>query len=209
MTHAARSVFNRTRLYRALGSSPEPEFSFSKIKTRETMTETLVKPVLVEKDAMMLVGISVETANIWEAHPETAQIPALWDRFFKNAVANKITHRQNPHLLFGAYSNYESDYRGKYTQLVGAEVAQVEILPEDFTAIHVPAQTYLVFKREGVMPKAVNEAWQDVWFYFNSSDAEYERAYTVDFERYNQYNPEFVEVFVAVRPKPLFLHDPS
>ncbi len=66
----------------------------------------------------------------------------------------------------------------------------------------IPAAKYLVFTSEkGSMPDIVIKAWQDIWAWFASS--EIERAYTGDFESYDERcaNPQEaqVDIYIAIK----------
>jgi predicted transcriptional regulator YdeE len=158
----------------------------------------LEKPLLVHREESKFVGPSVRTANRLEMQPDKGQIGLLWKRFFEEGMAEKISGRVHPDLLFGIYMEYESDVNGMYSFLVGCEVASTNKIPEGMRFAIAPPGKYLKFVGKGAMPNAVIEAWGSIWKYF-SGFPEFERAYTTDYEIYNSPNPTEVEIYIAVK----------
>jgi predicted transcriptional regulator YdeE len=146
---------------------------------------------------MNVVGIDVRTTNAEEADPKTARIGALWQRFFRDGVLEKVRGRKGGAIL-GVYTSYESDHTGLYTLIVGAEAASLDGQPAGLAGIAVPAARYLVFKAKGPMPKALIEEWGRIWQFFASA-TEHARAYTSDFERHDPTKPDEVEIHIAIR----------
>jgi predicted transcriptional regulator YdeE len=147
---------------------------------------------------MHVVGIEVRTKNALEANPDTARIADLWRRFFAEKVSEKITHRPDPGVVLGVYTNYESDHTGFYTLIVGAQVRDAKSIPNGMVGVTIPAAQYLVFPAPGRIPEAIVTAWGKVWNYFAQSSAA-RRAYTTDFELYNMSDGEAsAEIYVAI-----------
>ena len=55
-----------------------------------------------------------------------------------------------------------------------------------------------MFTGKGELPSAVIQSWGAVWQYFEEQTRD-KRAYTVDFERFDQRGPSRVEIYIAVR----------
>ncbi|MDR9853568.1 effector binding domain-containing protein [Paenibacillus sp. VCA1] len=153
----------------------------------------------------VLTGVSIRTSNLRESGPE-AQIPLLWERYFAGGLQQQPSLK-NPHVLYALYTDYESDVNGDYTLLLGHEVeprlAGETSLNTAATAT-TPDAAYIKFtSKRGPVQRVVPELWQDIWAYFQNSDAE--RAYTGDFERYDLrgFDPAdaVVDIFVAVKEK--------
>ncbi|WP_421853810.1 GyrI-like domain-containing protein [Marinomonas sp.] len=138
-------------------------------------------------------GLSVRTNNASEMNQETAKIGVLHQTFAQQAT---VSYEKGA-CLYGAYYQYESDYTGDFSVLVGAEPDMVESNTE-LEHVVLPAGDYLVFSGEGEMPQVVIDVWQEIWRYFSSDDCVHRRAYTVDFECYTSENS--VDVYIAVKP---------
>jgi predicted transcriptional regulator YdeE len=155
------------------------------------------KPKLIQVPAFRLMGLATRTTNALEMNSAIARIPTIWQRFFAENVGAAIPHRTHPQNLLGVYTNYVSDHTGEYSMMVAAEVNK-PAQQAGLTHLHVPAATYLVFSASGAMPQTVVETWQRVWAYFTPSAA-HQRAYTVDFERYDAARPDFIEIYIAIK----------
>lgn len=137
-------------------------------------------------------GISVRTNNSKEMEPSTAQIGALWEKFY-GEVAPKLPRGSK---VFGLYTNYESDHNGNYDVVACTDSE----LPKDISGVEsfdIKAGGYLVFSEEGDMPQTVFKLWNQIWEYFSSPDCPYKRAYTTDFELYKSENE--IEISIAVQ----------
>lgn len=122
---------------------------------------------------------------------EPYAISQLWDRFRSDTTVARIPGRVNNGASVAVYTEYESDYTGPYTLLVGFEVAADADVPSGIRVIDVPGQKYAVILAQGKQPEAVQQAWQWVWA------SALDRAYTADFDEY--LGPEDVRLHVAIR----------
>ena len=128
---------------------------------------------------MKIIGISVETTNI---NGKSAQdIGSLWEKFFSENIFNLIPNKISPDIL-AIYTDYESNYQGKYTTIIGCEVSEIDEIPQNCIAREFPKENFNIFKAKGEMPQAVVEIWAKIW----AEDKVLNRKYTYDFERYNQ-----------------------
>jgi predicted transcriptional regulator YdeE len=150
-------------------------------------------PQVVEYEGTVVVGLEAHTSNALEANPAQASIPALWERFFHERLSDRVPGAGAP---FGVYTDYESDHTGSYRIIAGVALRPDESVPHGLRRIAIPAGTYLVFHANGDMPQALIDTWMAIWQYFQAHP-EYQRAYTVDFERYVA--PSRVDVHIAVR----------
>lgn len=162
--------------------------------------EEIKQPTMIEREAFQIVGISAQTSNANEITPQ-AKIPKLWSDFYQQEVMGQIKNPVNE-VIFGLYSDYEADVNGDYSITLGAEVATTDEITQGMVVKTIPAAKYLVFTSEkGSMPDIVIKAWQDIWAWFASS--EIERAYTGDFERYDERcaNPleAQVDIYIAIK----------
>jgi len=160
------------------------------------MTRTEEQQATIE-----LAGISIRTTNNEEAGPG-GRIPGLWDAYFQSNILEHLD-AANPHLIYGLYTDYESDANGAYTLLLGHEKGNSapESL-ENYDQAVIPASRYLVFKtKKGPFHEVVPQAWIEIWTYFESSSIE--RAYTGDYELYDtrNFNPNEVEIEIYIAVK--------
>ncbi len=144
-----------------------------------------------------IVGISAQTTNAAEMNPLMAKIPSLWGQFWNNTVLTKIPNKQE-NVIVGVYTNYEKDYQGAYTLIIGAPVTRKVDVIAGMTVVIIPAGTYLVFSNQGpVMPQIVMQTWQYIWQYFETNK-QYQRAYVADIEWYDTSSPEKVEIYISI-----------
>jgi predicted transcriptional regulator YdeE len=136
-------------------------------------------------------GLCARTDNATEMDPKKGKIASLWQAF-DEAVAVDYKHGER---VYGVYYDYESDHTGKFTVLAGFDGAT---LPSSVNLENITIQEskYLVFTYKGEMPQIAIDAWTDVWNYFSSGKAEYQRLYSTDFEYYPNANE--IEVHIAV-----------
>ncbi len=141
-----------------------------------------------------IIGISVVTTN--ENGQSNKDIGALWGKFFEmsSQIPNKISDD-----IYSIYTDYETDYTGKYTAIIGFEVSTLNEIPNGFIGREIGGGKYKKFLAKGEMPRAVVETWKKIW----EKDAELNRRYTNDFEVHgvNSQNgsDSEVEIFIAVK----------
>jgi predicted transcriptional regulator YdeE len=141
-----------------------------------------VRPERVRRDEARVVGIQTQTSSLLEADPATAAIPALWRRFRRDGVAERIPNRSGALTTCAVYSDYrEAERDGRsFRYLVGAEVTGPEAAPAGMVAVTVPAGDYLVFAARGTMPDALAATWARIAEFFEHAPVA--RAYTADLE---------------------------
>ena len=76
--------------------------------------------------AFNLIGIATQTTNMQEMQPAMSKIPMLWQTFFSTSVSEKIPNKSNTNKIYAVYTNYESDYTGKYTLIIGSAVTDAK-----------------------------------------------------------------------------------
>ncbi|MEO7369023.1 MAG: GyrI-like domain-containing protein [Gemmatimonadaceae bacterium] len=163
------------------------------------ISQTIIsEPKLVSLYGKYIVGLEVRTTNQDEMDPKKAKIPGVWERVYKESLTEHIPGQKEPGVKLGAYTRYQSDGNGPYSLIVGAEVGDVDDVPEGMAGIVVLAQEYLIFMATGEMPQAAIDGWGAVWKYF-AADTTLQRAFTTDFERYDDAKPGIVEIHIAVR----------
>jgi predicted transcriptional regulator YdeE len=142
----------------------------------------------VEEITMPSMRVAGLPARVSNAEPE--KIGALWQRFYTDETLQQLTERARPSPI-AVYTEYESDYTGEYTMVVGYAIAAGAAVPAGLRVVEIPAQKYAVLLASGAQPQATIQTWQWVWA------SALERAYTADFDEYLTAND--TRVHVAVR----------
>jgi predicted transcriptional regulator YdeE len=155
-----------------------------------------MEPKSVQKDEMLVMGVEVRTTNLKEASPTTAEISKLWQRFFQEQLLKQIPNKINPGVILGVYTDYENNQDGEFSLIIASEVSSIDNPPESMVGITIPAAEYLVFSGIGELPNLVIQVWKEIWEYF-STQVEYRRAYTTDFELYEKQDK--VDIYIAVK----------
>ena len=141
-----------------------------------------------------VIGISIRTTN---ANNQSQQdLGKLWGRFFSEQIIEKIPNKISSHILV-IYTDYESDYTGAYTTVIGVPVSTLDEVPSGLVGREFEADNFQKFVAKGEIPNAVINTWIDIW----QRDRELNRKYSYDFEVYgdnsnNGENSE-VEIFIA------------
>lgn len=140
-----------------------------------------------------IIGMTTDTKYSIEKTGD-GKIPALWEEF-SNIIDDELYKNR---IIYAVYSNYSHELDDlKYKITIGFEDEQ-NIIPQTFNEkITIKSGQYMKFSREGAMPNIVIELWQDIWDYFSSPNAGYERAFTTDFEEYISSNQ--VNIYVAIK----------
>ena len=154
--------------------------------------------------AITLVGISVRTSFIKELVPRLGSIAKTAEKFIGGNLASDILHRSNPGVVYGAYTDYETNENGKYTYFIGEEVTSLD--GQDMSAFEtmtIPAATYHKFISErGKIPDVIIKAWKGIWM-TKKEDFFGERTYQVDFEligeRAKDLDDAEVDIYIGIK----------
>ena len=145
---------------------------------------------------MKIIGIETRTTN--QNGQAMQDIGILWNRFFSENIISKIPNAVNGNV-YAIYTDYESDYTGEYTTLLGLEVSSLDEIPSGLVGREFPKQNFKRFLAKGAMPQAVAEAWQKIW----QQDKELNRLYQYDYELYTEKSQQGdlseVEIFIGVK----------
>jgi len=152
---------------------------------------------IVDRPEMLVVGYAVRTSPAIEADPSRAQLPALWRRAGAPGAFAHVPARVDENL-YAVLTDYESDHRGAYTQVVGIAVHTAARLPEGMVAVRVPGVPVMKLEARGPMPQALIEAWQQVWKH-TETGASPARAFTTDVE---VHHPDGADLYIAVLMPP-------
>ncbi len=141
-----------------------------------------------------IIGISVETTN--ENGKSVEDMGELWGRFYSDGISDKIPNKVSDEI-YSIYTDYESDYAGKITAVIGQKVKSLGDIPDGLVGREFKGGKYIKLVAKGEMPDAIVDVWKKVW----KEDKQLKRRYTADFEVYgpksqNGADSE-VEVFIA------------
>lgn len=147
------------------------------------MKKTYIKKLMIQ-------GISITTNNTNEMSDDTQKIAPLWEKYADESIYGNTLNKANNTAMYGVYSNYVSDVHGNFDVTVGVEVTKPK------NAIVIENEKYLLFTKTGELPDVAFILWQEIWDYFANND-EYERKYTVDFEKYSK--EDEVEIYISIK----------
>ncbi len=162
-----------------------------------------MEKALITLPELALMGITARTKNVLEMNPATAKIGPTVQRYIQGALGQKIPHRKRSGVTYCAYTAYESDFTDYYTYFIGEEVTSVDHIPEGFTSLIIPAQTYAKFtNKPGPMPQVCIEMWQKIWA-LPPNELGGERKYTTDFEVYDErainLNHAVLDIYIGLK----------
>ena len=145
-------------------------------------------------NSFKIIGIGIESTN--ENGQAAEDLENLWSRFYAENVLAQIPNKLSEDI-YAIYTDYESDYTGKYTCIIGQKVDSIAKFPAGLIGREFKSGTYRKIIAKGPMPNAIVDAWKEIW----DKDEELNRSYTADFEVYSQKsqngdNSE-VEIYIA------------
>ena len=164
-----------------------------------------MKKTILHLPEMKLVGITTRTSNAdaFGCPPKDNPIAQTVQRYWHEGLAGRIENRKNPGTTLCVYTQYESDFTGKYTYWIGEKVTALGHVREGFQTLTIPPQTYIKFTDgPGPMPHVCIHAWQRIWG-MDRATLGGERAYIADFEVYDarSHDPQNVtlDLYIGVR----------
>lgn len=163
-----------------------------------------MQKITTELPAIKLIGITTRTNNkhLFETDPSTNKVAQTVQKYFHGAMPDKIPQRKTPNVTYCVYTDYESDHNGDFTYFIGEEVDSFEHMPEGFTALTIPSQTYAKFTNgPGPMPMVCIDMWQKIWA-MDKTELGGIRGYRADFELYDErasdHNNVTLDIFIGV-----------
>jgi predicted transcriptional regulator YdeE len=148
----------------------------------------------IELDSFSIVGISVRTTN--QDGQSQTDIGQLWQRFIEENLIAKIPEK-NSTDTYCVYTDYESDFNGAYTTLIGCRVNSTNNIPEGFTKKDILKGKYLKIESKGKLPDCVVQSWMSIW------QSPIDRAYLADFDVYGEgcKNPQnaTVDIYLSIK----------
>lgn len=141
-----------------------------------------------------VMGIAVRTTN--ENGQSSKDIPALWNRFMAEGIAEKIPHKIDD-TIYSIYTDYEKDHTRPYTTILACKVSDLDHIPDGLIGKIIKEGSYIKHTAKGnLLQGVVFEEWTKIW------NSVLPRVYTADFEVYGEkaQNPEKaeVEIFLAI-----------
>jgi len=152
-----------------------------------------------------LVGISVRTNNEAEINPLAGKIFGCVQRYFHQALCEKIPHRKKPGTTLCVYTDYENGHAADFTYFIGEEVDSFGDYPSDFVTHTIPAQDYVKFTNgPASMPEVVREPWLKICK-MNEEDLGGKRLYVADFEVYDERASDHqnivLDILIGIEPR--------
>jgi predicted transcriptional regulator YdeE len=145
---------------------------------------------IVSLPSFTVTGLSVRTSN---SRPD--QIGQLWQEFYRRDIAGQIATKKSENI-YSVYIDYETDYTGPYTLVIGCETDSEDTIPVGLVSKQVPGARFAVFDANGKQPDALIATWQKIY------TTGIERTYTGDFDLYEMQagaSGPSVSIYVAVK----------
>lgn len=142
-----------------------------------------------------VVGISTRISN--ENGNALDSIEKLWGKFWSEDILNKIPDRIDDDI-YAVYADYESDYAGPYTMIIGYRVSSLDTIPEGRRGISIETGMYRKFVSKGKMPQAVIDTWMQIW-QNKSLNRAYKADFTVHGKKYYDGDNAEVETYISVK----------
>lgn len=144
-----------------------------------------------------VIGKSIRTTN--ENGQSAKDIEALWGKFWGEEIQKRIPNKVSEDI-YAVYTNYETDFTGPYTAIIGFSVSSLETIPDNFTGLTIETATYQKFVSKGKMPEAVFNTWLEIWANKNLNQVRaYQADFTVHGKKYHDGDKAEVETFISVR----------
>lgn len=156
----------------------------------------MIAPQRVRQEEILVMGLEVRTTHRREQNPATAEIPKLWERFLSEQLWLGIPDILDRHSFYGVYTDYEHKPDLEYCLIAAVEVSSIDNPPENMVGLTIPSGDYLVFQSINCSSLAVRQTWQQVEDFFSAANRAEQRAFTTDFERYDE---QQVSIYIAIR----------
>lgn len=148
----------------------------------------------IEIDSFSIVGISVRTTN--QNGKSQIDIGGLWQRFMGENLIAKISNKAS-FETYCVYTDYESDFNGAYTTIIGCRVHSTNNIPDGFIKKDIAKGKYLKIESKGKLPDCVAKSWGAIW------QSIIDRAYLADFDVYGEgcKDPQnaTVDIYVSIK----------
>ena len=146
--------------------------------------------------ALKIIGLATQTSN--NDGQAIEDLGKLWAQFFGDNIIVKIPNAISSNI-YSVYTDYESDFRGKYTTIIGLEVSTLDEIPEGLIGREFQPQIFKKYIAKGELHEAVGKTWAEIW----NDDEILNRTYIYDYELYTEkaQNPADaeIEIYIGVR----------
>ena len=143
-----------------------------------------------------VIGISTRTTN--NNGQAAKDIEKLWEKFWGQNIQEQIPNKVSDEI-YAVYTDYETDFTGYYTTIIGLPVSSLANIPEGFIGLTIETDNYQKFVSKGKMPDAVVNTWLEIW---GNEELNTNRAYKADFtihgKKYYDGDQAEVETFISV-----------
>ncbi|HEX3767815.1 MAG TPA: GyrI-like domain-containing protein [Puia sp.] len=143
--------------------------------------------------AFHIIGISVRTTNV--NNKALKDIGELFGNFVSQNMMGKIPEKVTEDI-YCVYTDYESDFNGPYTAIVGCKVSSLDDIPTGFIGKTIPDAKYQVYKSTGKLSVSLTKTWEEIW------NTDLDRRYSADFDIYGDKAKDFendeVDTYVAI-----------
>ncbi|AJW65125.1 Bacterial transcription activator, effector binding domain [Elizabethkingia miricola] len=144
-----------------------------------------------------IIGILTRTIN--ENGQSAIAIEKLWQKFWGEEIQNQIPNKVSDEI-YAVYTDYETDFTGQYTTVIGLPVISLETIPEGLVGITIETGVYQKFVSKGKMPEAVFNTWLEIW---DNKELNLKRAYKADFtvhgKKYYDGDNAEVETYISIQ----------
>ena len=116
---------------------------------------------ITESKPITIVGIKLRTSN----NEAMNTIPPFWGKFYQEGILNQIPNKvsSNVYAVYTDFENEGKNNEGTYSLIIGAEVENLDNVPEQFVSTVIPASKRVVFEVEAGHPEKVAEKWMEIW----------------------------------------------
>ena len=143
--------------------------------------------------AFHIIGISVRTTNV--NNKALKDIGELFGNFVNQNMMGKIPEKVTEDI-YCVYTDYESDFNGPYTAIVGCKVSSLDDIPTGFIGKTIPDAKYQVYKSTGKLSISLTKTWEEIW------NTDLDRRYSADFDIYGErakdYENAEVDTYVSI-----------
>jgi predicted transcriptional regulator YdeE len=140
-----------------------------------------------------VIGIFVRTSNT--NNKSLADIGELFGKFMGQNILELIPNKSSRDI-YSVYTDYESDFNGPYTAIVGCKVSSLNDIPTGLIGKTIPASKYQVYSSTGKLSISLAKTWEGIW------NTDIDRRYSADFDIYGEKARDFengeVETYVAI-----------
>ena len=121
-----------------------------------------MKPRIIEKDDIKVVGIEINTS--FDEENFSNLIKNLWNDYLGNNVDKKIPNQLHPNVTLGINMNFDSN--GTFTYFIGKEISDFSTIPEGMVSYIIPSTKYAIFTAKGNTKSELGFKLGEVWNYF-------------------------------------------